>query len=73
MRDRIGAGMQPGKAKAVGRLIDAAVRDELKRAQVLRLCKDHPDVSIMALLAAGRRIAKQDARITELEGNGRGA
>ena len=65
--------MQPGKAKSVGALIDAAVRGELTRAQVLRLCKDNPEVITLALLAAGKRIAERDARITELEGNGRGA
>jgi hypothetical protein len=64
--------MQPEKAKSVGALIDAAVRGELTTAQVLRLCKDNPEVITLALLAAGQRIAEQDARITELEGNGRG-
>ncbi|MCH7994638.1 MAG: hypothetical protein IIB57_09355 [Planctomycetes bacterium] len=49
--------MQPGKAKSVGALIDAAVRGELTRAQVLRLCKDNPEVIILALLAAGRRLS----------------
>ena len=65
--------MQPGKAKSVGALIDAAVRGKLSRAQALRLCKDNPEVITLALLAAGKRIAERDARITELEGNGRGA
>ncbi len=65
--------MQSGKAKSVGALIDAAVRGELSRAQVLRLCKDNPEVITLALLGAAKRIAEQDARITELEGNGRGA
>ncbi|MEE9296293.1 MAG: hypothetical protein V3W34_15210 [Phycisphaerae bacterium] len=59
--------MQPGKAKSVGALIDAAVRGELSRAQGLRLCKDHPEVITLALLAAGQRIAEQEARIVELE------
>ncbi len=58
--------MQPGKAKSVGAIIDAAVRGKLSRAQALRLCKDSPEVVTLALLAAGQRIA-------ELEGqkNGR--
>ena len=64
--------MQAGKAKSVGALIDAAVRGELSRAQALRLCKDNPEVITLALLAAAKRIAEQDARITELEGNGHG-
>ncbi len=57
--------MQPGKAKSVGALIDAAVRGELTRAQALRLCKDNPEVITLALLAAGQRIA-------ELEGQNNG-
>jgi len=57
--------MQPGKAKSVGALIDAAVRGELSRAQALRLCKDNPEVITLALLAAGQRIA-------ELEGQSNG-
>ena len=65
--------MQPGKAKAVSTLIDAALRGELTRAQVLRLCKDNRDVITLALLAAGQRIAPKDARITALEGRGRDA
>ena len=50
--------MQPGKAKSVGALIDAAVRGKLSRAQALRLCKDNPEVITLALLAAGQRIAE---------------
>jgi len=57
--------MQPGKAKSVGTLIDAAVRGQLTRAKALRLCKDNPEVITLALLAAGRRIA-------ELEGQSSG-
>jgi len=62
--------MPPGKAKSVGALIDAAVHGELNRAQAWRLCKDHPEVIIPGLPAAAKRIAEQDARITELEGDG---
>ncbi len=58
--------MQPGKAKSVGALIDAAVGGELSRAQGLRLCKDHPEVITLALLAVGQRIA-------ELKGKGTGS
>ena len=61
------------KGKSVGALIDAAALGELSRAQALRLCRDHPEVITLALLAAGRRVAQQEARITELEGNGQGA
>ena len=50
--------MQPGKAKSVGALIDAAVRGELSRTHALRLCKDNPEVITLALLAAGQRIAE---------------
>ncbi len=54
--------MQPGKAKSVGTLIDAAVRGELSRAQALRLCKDNPEVITPALLAAGQRIAELEGQ-----------
>ncbi len=65
--------MQPRKAKSADALIDAAVRGELDQGEALRLCKECPELVTLALLAAGKRIAEQDARITELEGNGRGA
>ena len=56
--------MEPGKAKAVGGLIDAAVCGELSRAQALRLCKDDPEVIALALLAAGQRIAELEGQRT---------
>ena len=59
--------MQPGKAKSVGALIDAAVRGELSKAQALRLWKDNPEVIILALLAAGQRIAEQEVVIAGLQ------
>lgn len=59
--------MQPGKAKSVGTLIDAAVRGELSRARALRLCKDNPEVITLALLAAGKRLAEQDILIAGLQ------
>ncbi len=57
--------MQPGKARSVGTLINAAVRGELSKTQALRLCKDNPEVITLALLAAGQRIAEQDKRLSE--------
>ncbi len=57
--------MQPGKAKSVGAIIDAAVRGKLSRARALRLCKENPDVVTLALLPVGQRIA-------ELEGENNG-
>jgi transposase len=54
--------MQPGKAKSVGALIDAAVRGELSRAQALRVCKDNPEVITLAFLAAGQRIAELEGQ-----------
>ena len=44
---------------------DAAVRGQPTRAQALRLCKDHPEVITLALLAAGKRIAEQKGRIAQ--------
>ncbi len=54
--------MQPGNAKSVGALIDAAVRGELSRTQALQLCKDNPEVITLALLAAGQRIAELEGQ-----------
>jgi len=54
--------MQAGTARSVGAIVDAAVRGKLSRAQTLRLCKDHPEVITLALLAAGRRIAELEAQ-----------
>ncbi len=77
LRARLGAGMytdmQPGKATSVGALIGAALRGELSTTRALRLGKDNPEVIILALLTAAKRIAEQDARITELERNQRDA
>ncbi len=73
-RDLIGADistdMQAGKVKSVGAIMDAAVRGELSRAQALRLCKNNPEVVTLALLAAGKRIAEQNAELAKLEGKG---
>ncbi len=50
--------MQPGKAKSVEELVDAAVRGELREAEALRLCKHSPELFTLALLAAAKRIAQ---------------
>ena len=50
--------MQPGKAKSADALIDAAVRGKLDQAKALRLCKKCPELVILALLAAAKRIAE---------------
>ena len=57
--------MQPGKAKSVRVLIDAAVRGELSDAQARQLYGHGPEVVALALLAASKRIAEQGARIAE--------
>jgi len=59
--------MPPGKAKAVQELIEAAVRGTLTAAQALALCRESPELVTLALLSAGKRIAEQNARITELQ------
>ncbi len=66
--------------KAAEGLIQAALRDALTQAQAQRLYELGSEVVTMALLAAAKhiveqntRFAEQDARIAELEGNGRGA
>ncbi len=60
--------MQAGTAKSVSALVEAAVHGDLSSAQLLRLCKDNPEVITLALLAAGRRIGEQDKRIAVLQG-----
>jgi len=62
--------MRSGKthANAVDKLIAAAVRGELKESQARRLSKQSPEVVVLALLAASKRIAEQDARIAKLQG-----
>ena len=49
--------MQPGKAKSVDGLVDAAVRGELDAAEALRLCRQSPELFTLAFLAAAKRIA----------------
>ena len=62
LRDIRGAGMswgmQPGTAKSVHGLVDAAVRGELEEAEALRLCQQSPELVSLALLAAAKRIAQ---------------
>jgi transposase len=64
--------MQPRKAKPADGLIDAAVRGELDETQARRLYKLGPEVVVLALLAAAKRIAEQEARIVELESQPQG-
>ena len=61
--------MRPGKAKAfsANALIDAAVRGELSEAQARQLYRKGPEVVALALLAAAKRIAEQNARIAALQ------
>lgn len=61
--------MRPGKVKgsAAETLVQRAVRGELDQGQVLRLCKECPELVTLALLAAARRIAERDTRIVEQE------
>ena len=46
-----------------------AVRGELEAGEVSALCNDAPELVSLALLAAAKRIAEQDARLAELEHN----
>ena len=61
--------MRPGKANliSVPMLIAAAVRGELDESLAGQLYRHGPEVVILALLAAGKRIAQQNARLTELQ------
>ncbi len=64
--------MQPRKVKSVDALIDAVVRGELDEAHTLQLCAKCPELVALALLAAGKRIAEQGARIAALQGKPQG-
>jgi len=59
--------MKPGKAKgsAAETLVQRAVRGELDESQVLKLCKECPELVTLALLAAVKRITERDTRIAE--------
>ena len=54
-------------SKATEGLIRAALRGALSKAQARRLAKENPEVLALALLAASKHIAEQEARIVELE------
>jgi len=66
--------MQPRKAKttAVKGLVEAALRGELTEAQARRLANENPEVLALALLAASKRIAEQNVRIADLQGQSYG-
>ena len=61
--------MRPRKAnsEAAKALIAVAVRGELDAGQAGRLYRLGPEAVTLALLAAARRIAEQNTRITELQ------
>jgi transposase len=59
--------MKPRKANAGDALIDAAVRGELDETQARRLYQLGPEIVVLALLASAKRIAEQNALITELQ------
>ncbi len=52
--------MRPGKAKttAAKRLVEAVLRGELTEAQARKLADENPEVLVLALLAASKRIAE---------------
>ena len=50
--------MQPGKAKLVQALIDAAVRGELTETQARQLYRHGPEVVTLVLMTASKRIAE---------------
>jgi len=55
--------MKSETVKLANEIIDAAIRGQLSREDTLLLCKDHPEVIILALLAAGRRLAQQNDQL----------
>jgi transposase len=54
--------MRPRKANSVEVLIDAVVRGDVDEGQALRLCRESPELVTLALLAAGKRIAKLEGQ-----------
>ncbi len=54
--------------KATHHLIQAALRGALTKAQARRLAHENPEVLALALLAASKRIAEQEARLAQLQG-----
>ncbi len=53
--------------KATEGLIQITLRGALTQAQARRLADENPEVLALALLAASKRIAEQDARLAELQ------
>lgn len=51
-------------------LIDSALRGELTREDARQFVKLGPEVVVLALLTASRRIAEQDAQLAVLESKG---
>ena len=49
-------------------LIEAALRGELTTAQAGRLANENPEILALALFAASKHIAEQEARIAQLQG-----
>ena len=62
--------IRPGTASAgaTKELVEAALRGELTEGQARRLYRLGPEAVTLALLAASKRIAKQDAMIATLQG-----
>ena len=58
--------MQPGTAKTLRLIIDAALRGEPDEAAARRLHALEPQAVALAMLVASRHIAEQDARLTQL-------
>jgi len=57
--------MRKRSAQVPTLLIEAALRGTLTEAQARRLYAEGPDAVVLALLAASRRLAEQDARLAE--------
>jgi hypothetical protein len=62
--------MKPGTAKAFQTIIDAALRGQLDEALARKLHEFGPEAVALAMLSVSKRIAEQDARLTQLESQG---
>jgi hypothetical protein len=59
------AAMKPGMAKTLNAIIDAALRGDLDETHARRLHPLGPEAVALAMLAASKHIAEQEARLSE--------
>ena len=63
--------MQPGTARKLEAIINAALRGRLDKALAQKLHEFGPEAVTLAMLAMSRHIAEQDAALAKCEGQDR--